>query len=214
MRTLTYYTATSLDGCIAEPDGADPSASLFTVGEDYLAHVVAHYPETLPTPARAGRQTLLPDRPGRGRHQRLRTPAAPGLLPHPRPQPDPGVELVATDPVETVQRLKTEPGLRLWLVGGAELAGALYHEIDELILKINPVTARAGIPLFTGKDEPSRRRFTRSEHVTLDSASATPSTRQPTASPPSPTPTRWTSSCSPAAPRSCHLTSATSTPPA
>jgi hypothetical protein len=51
----------------------------------------------------------------------------------------------------------------IWLVGGAELAGALYHEIDELVLKINPVTARAGI---TGS---TSRRFTRPEPVTLDS---------------------------------------------
>jgi len=79
------------------------------------------------------------------------------------------VEVVATDPVERVRQLKAEPGGGIWLVGGAELAGALYHEIDELILKVNPVTARAGIPLFAGKADSSRRPFALAGHVTLDS---------------------------------------------
>jgi len=53
MRTLTYYIAATLDGYIAEPGGGDPTGSLMTVGPDYLAHIVEHYPETLPTPARS-----------------------------------------------------------------------------------------------------------------------------------------------------------------
>ena len=184
MRSLTYYIATSLDGYIAEPDGADPSASLFTVGEDYLAHLVAHYPETLPTPARQALGLTDPGTrfdtvlEGRRSYEVGLDAGITNAYAHLRhlvfsrtlgDSPDPGVELVATDPVETVRRLKTEPGRGIWLVGGAQLAGALYDEIDELILKINPVTARAGIPLFTGKDQPSRRRFARAGHVTLDS---------------------------------------------
>jgi dihydrofolate reductase len=184
MRTLTYNIATSLDGYIAEPDGGDPSTSLFTVGEDYLAHVIAHYPETLPTPARQALGITDPGTrfdtvlEGRRSYRVGLDAGVTNAYAHLRhlvfsrtlgQSPDPGVELVAADPVETVRRLKSEPGRGIWLVGGAELAGALYHEIDELILKINPVTAGAGIPLFTGKSEPSRRRFTRSGHVTLDS---------------------------------------------
>src|SRR5690606_29782274 len=47
--------------------------------------------------------------------------------------PDPGVRLVATDPVEKVRELKSRPGRKIWSVGGAQLAAALRPEIDELI---------------------------------------------------------------------------------
>ena len=36
------------------------------------------------------------------------------------------------------------------LRGGGDLATALYPEIDELILKVNPVLLGSGIPLFAG----------------------------------------------------------------
>jgi dihydrofolate reductase len=55
------------------------------------------------------------------------------------------------------------------LVGGTEPAGALYAEIDEPVLKVSPVSVATGIPLFSGKDDSSPRRFTLSEQVTLES---------------------------------------------
>lgn len=182
MRTLTYYIATTLDGYIAEPGGADPTGSLFTIGQDYLQHVIEHYPETLPTPAREALGVTDPGTrfdtvlEGRRSYQvgldagvtnayaHLRHLVFSRSLGH---SPDPGVEVVATDPVETIRQLKSEPGSGIWLVGGGQLAGALYHEIDELILKVNPVTAQAGIPLFVGKTDSSPRRFALSDHVIL-----------------------------------------------
>jgi dihydrofolate reductase len=187
MRTLTYYVATTLDGHIAEAAGGDPTGSLFTVGPDYVAHVVEHYPETLPTPARAALGVTDPGTrfdtvlEGRRSYQVGLDAGVTNAYAHLRhlvfsrtlgDSPDPGVEVVATDPVETVRRLKAEPGRGIWLVGGAELAGALYHEIDELILKVNPVTAGDGIPLFAGKAAAGRRAFTLTGHVILDSGVA------------------------------------------
>ncbi|MFE3885347.1 hypothetical protein ACWIG5_06750 [Streptomyces lydicus] len=52
--------------------------------------------------------------------------------------PDPAVELVATDPVEKTRELKSADGKDSWLLGGSELAGALYPEIDQLIIKHSP----------------------------------------------------------------------------
>jgi dihydrofolate reductase len=187
MRTLTYYVATSLDGYIAAPDGADPSTGLFTVGQDYLEHVITHYPETLPTPARRALGVTDPGTrfdtvlEGRRSYQigldagitnayaHLRHLVFSRTLGH---SPDPGVEVVSADPVETVRQVKAEAGRGIWLVGGAELAGALYQEIDELVLKVNPVTVGAGIPLFAGKNDASPRRFVLSDHVTLESGVA------------------------------------------
>jgi len=184
MRTLTYYVATTIDGFIAEPDGADPTGSLFHVDPEALQHIIEHYPETLPTPARealgvtdpgARFDTVLE---GRRSYQvgldagmtnayaHLRHLVFSRTLQH---SPDPGVELVATDPAATVEQLKAETGGGIWLVGGAELAAALYEEIDELVLKVNPVTAGAGIPLFAGRAGSSRRRFALTDHTTLPS---------------------------------------------
>jgi hypothetical protein len=53
MRKLVYYIATTLDGFIAGPDGADPTGPDGWIPEDYIQHLATEYPETLPAPARA-----------------------------------------------------------------------------------------------------------------------------------------------------------------
>ncbi|WP_457030990.1 dihydrofolate reductase family protein [Kitasatospora sp. P5_F3] len=163
MRKLTYFVGTTIDGFIAAPDG-DPGFLFPYVTEDYLPHLVGEYPDTLPTPARAALgvadvpnsrfDTVLM---GRGTY-------APGLadgLANPYAHlrqivfsrsltvsPDPAVEVTAEDPVALVRKLKEEDGLGIWLCGGADLAGQLLPEIDELIVKQYPVVAGSGIPLF------------------------------------------------------------------
>lgn len=190
MRKLTYFVATSLDGHIAQSDGSDPTGSLFTVGQDYLEHIAAHYPETLPTPARRALGVTDPGTrfdtvlEGRRSYQVGLDAGITNAYEHLRHivfsrtldrSPDPGVELVASDPVQKVRELKAEPSdtsRGIWLVGGAALAGALYHEIDELVLKLNPVTTGAGIPLFAGIDGPQARRFGLRDQTVLASGVA------------------------------------------
>ena len=174
MRTLTYLVATTLDGFIAAPDGGDPTGSVFPVTPDYLEHLVTHYPETLPDGARTALgvtspatrfDTVLEGR--RSYHVGLDA-GVTNAYPHLRhvvfsrslgQSPDPTVEVTAADPVETVRQLKRAAGSGIWLVGGAQLAAALYDEIDELVLKINPVTLGSGIPLFGGSTGESLRSF-------------------------------------------------------
>ena len=64
--------------------------------------------------------------------------------------PDPAVELHRGSPMDLVRRLKAEDGKDIWLCGGAKLSAAVFSEIDELILKINPILIGTGIPLFSG----------------------------------------------------------------
>ncbi|MFD9943027.1 dihydrofolate reductase family protein [Nonomuraea sp. NPDC059023] len=185
MRKLTYYVAATLDGYIAERSDADPSGGLFAIGQDYVEFVIANYPETLPVNARqalgvtdAGTRfdTVVE---GRRSYQIGLDMGISDAYPHLRHlvfsrklAQSTDVEVVASDPVERVRELKAEEGLGIWLVGGAELAGVLYEEIDEIVVKVSPVTAGAGVPLFAGRSEAEARRFTLTDHVILDSGVA------------------------------------------
>lgn len=61
------------------------------------------------------------------------------------------VEIVSGDVLGLVRDLKQQDGKDIWLVGGGALAGALRPEIDQLVLKLAPMTVGSGIPLF-GRD--------------------------------------------------------------
>lgn len=64
--------------------------------------------------------------------------------------PDKNVELVSGDAIALVRELKTQTGKDIWLCGGSDLATTLFPEIDEMILKVNPILLGSGIPLFSG----------------------------------------------------------------
>ncbi|MER7444899.1 dihydrofolate reductase family protein [Micromonospora avicenniae] len=170
MRKLVYYVAGTLDGFIAAPDG---SYDFFPLEPDVVAHLVATYPQTLPT---FTHPQFGIDRPegrfdavvmGRGTYDpglaagitspyaHLRQYVFSRSLP---PAAEPEVEIVAGDPVAFVRALKAQPGKDIWLAGGGQLAGQLLPEVDELILKLNPVVVGSGIPLVTRGFDP--RRFT------------------------------------------------------
>jgi dihydrofolate reductase len=68
---------------------------------------------------------------------------------------DPAVEIISTDVVGKVRELKAEDGKDIYLMGGSRLAGSLLGEIDSLVLKVYPVVAGAGIPLFTAEFTPT-----------------------------------------------------------
>ncbi|MFE2263043.1 dihydrofolate reductase family protein [Streptomyces griseosporeus] len=186
MRKLVHYVATTLDGFIAGPDGADPTGpgGFWPIEQDYIAHLAAEYPETLPVQARQALSvtaegtrfdTVLE---GRRSYEIGLAAGIPDAYPHLRhlvfsrtltESPDPAVELVADDPVATVRKLKEADGKDIWLLGGAELAGSLYGEIDTLILKVAPVTIGDGIPLFSRKAAFEPRLWTLTNHTVLGS---------------------------------------------
>ncbi|MFJ4911968.1 dihydrofolate reductase family protein [Streptomyces sp. NPDC088726] len=186
MRKLVYYIAATLDGFIAGPDGADPTGpdGFWPVPEDYIAHVIAEYPETLPGPARTALSisargthfdTVLE---GRRSYEIGLKAGVTDAYPHLRhivfsrtlgESPDPAVEVVADDPVTRVRELKRTEGKGIWLIGGGELAGALYTEIDTLIVKLSPMTIGSGIPLFSGGATFSPNAWTLTDHQVLES---------------------------------------------
>jgi dihydrofolate reductase len=169
MRKLTYFVGTTIDGFIAAPDG---DFDFFTpyLTEDYLPHLTGEYADCLPSPGRAalgvadvpntrfdtvlmGRGTYAP-----GPAVGLTSPYA-----HLRQivfsrslttSPDPAVEVTDEDPATLVRKLKQQDGLGIWLCGGADLAGQLLPEIDELIVKQYPVVTGTGIPLFRADFSP------------------------------------------------------------
>lgn len=171
MRLLTYLVAATADGFIATPDGA---FDVFLQQGDHLAHLAEAYPETLPAPFREAHGISAPNRHFDTVLMGRKTWAVGGAFgltspyPHLRQYvmsrsltsaPASDVKLVRGDPVETVRRLKAETGLGIWLCGGGELASVLGEEIDELILKVNPVVVGAGIPLFRGGARPRALRL-------------------------------------------------------
>ncbi|TVT50615.1 dihydrofolate reductase [Amycolatopsis rhizosphaerae] len=167
MRELTYYVAASLDGYIAGPDG---SYDFFVFEGELRKTILAEYPETMPTLARGPfGLTTTPNRHfdtvimGRGTYE-------PGLragmtspyahleqyvVSRTLTSDDPAMTIVDGDPAALVRELKERDGKGIWLCGGGKLAGALRDEIDELVIKHNPVVLGSGIPLFDGPFAPT-----------------------------------------------------------
>lgn len=165
VRKLVYYVACSVDGFIARPDG---SFDWSLPHGEHFADLIARYPETFPghlrgvlgiTGANQAFDAILM---GRATYE---VGLAIGVT-NPYPQlrqylfsrtlersPDPSIELVRTDPAARVRALKEEPGKDIWLCGGSQLARAVLPEIDELILKVNPVLIGSGIPLVANGTE-------------------------------------------------------------
>jgi dihydrofolate reductase len=178
VRRLTYLIAMSIDGFIAGPGDEVDS---FPTPEGYLGHLAGEYPETLPSHVRPhlgiadapnkrfdtivqGRTTYQPalDIGVTSPYAHLRQYVVSTTL----TSPDPAVTVVA-DPVALVRSLKSEDGLGIYLAGGATLAGAVYAEIDEVILKVYPIMMGTGVPMIKGAFDVAA--FDRAEITTFDS---------------------------------------------
>ncbi|MGW7823494.1 dihydrofolate reductase family protein [Streptomyces puniciscabiei] len=179
MRKLTYYVAASLDGYIAAPDG---SYDFLPFEGEVREAILAEYPETMPVHVRGPLGlTGVPHRHfdtvvmGRGTYEPALRAGITSPYAHLRQYvvsrtltpADPEVEIVTGDPAELVRGLKEQDGMGIWLAGGGRLAAALREEIDELVIKYNPVVIGAGIPLFDGEFAPTA--FVRSARRDFDS---------------------------------------------
>jgi dihydrofolate reductase len=167
-RRLNYFVAATLDGFIASPDG---EFDRFVMEGDHMAAITALYPDALPvhfhelagvSPTGTVFDTVVMgwNTYAVGLAEGITSPY--GHLrqyvfsSRDRTVGD-DVTLVQGDPVETVRTLKAETGgTDIWLCGGGQLAATLMDEIDDLVLKLHPVTFGAGIPLFASGYEPRR----------------------------------------------------------
>lgn len=164
MRKLTYYIACSIDGFIGDPSGDASSMYPFAVGE-FFEYLTTEYPETNPVSVR--RAVGTEDVPnskfdtiiqGRGSYEVALKEGVTSPFTHLREyvasrtlteSPDPHVEIIGHDLVAKVRELKAEDGeLGIYLCGGAEIAGELLDEIDELVIKTYPVVYGTGMPMF------------------------------------------------------------------
>jgi len=160
MKKLIYYVASTIDGFIAREDG---SFDFYLPDGEHFAYLLSEFPETVPSHMRDALAIT-----GENRHfdtvvmgrRTYEVGSAIGLT-NPYPQmrqivisqslaepPDLAVEVIHADAVDAVQRLKQGDGLDIWLCGGATLAATLFSEIDELMVKVNPVVLGAGMSLF------------------------------------------------------------------
>lgn len=172
MRELIYYVAVTLDGRIAGPSG---QYDFFPMSEAYAREMNAEYADGMPTAflrafgveaPRSKWDTVIMGRATYevGLREGVKSPYAhleqhvvSSTLP---PADYPEVTIVGGDPLGHVRALKARPGGNIWLCGGGKLAAQLAPEIDRLVLKLNPVVAGDGIPLFAGPFRPSAWKLT------------------------------------------------------
>jgi dihydrofolate reductase len=162
MRSLVYLVACTLDGYIAGVDGA---FDFFPFEGPHMPDLIAEFPEMIAGHNRellgvtAGNQRFDTVLMGRATYEVGQAAGINSPYPHLRQilvststssPPDPAVEVIDDSAATRVQALKAEPGKDIWLCGGGRLAASLVEEIDELILKVNPILLGSGIPLFAG----------------------------------------------------------------
>jgi dihydrofolate reductase len=168
MRKLVYFIATTADGSIAGPRG---ESDFFPMDGDHIAAQVEELPETLPrhlrdmlgVPTRQARfDTVIM---GRATYEPalavgVTDPYAPletivfsRTLPARR---DGGLCVTGDDPATVVRELKARAGRDIWLCGGGKLASVLLAEIDEVVLKVNPVLAPGGLRAFDASAAPHK----------------------------------------------------------
>ncbi len=163
MRKLVYYVATTLDGFIAGPSG---ETDFYPLEPDLQEFIRTKYPETLPTHVRGS--LGVPDGTPNRHFDTLvmgRATYDPALhigIPNPYAHLQEYVfsrtldGAQTGDPIEFVRTLKREHGLDIWLCGGGDLAGQLLSEVDELVIKLNPVIVCEGVPLVRQGFNPTR----------------------------------------------------------
>lgn len=147
MRTVTYGAACSLDGFIAGPGGSLDWLHFSRDVED----VMAQYWSTVDT-VLMGRKTweFAAAQGGADGDAGGMPHVATYLFSRTLHEAPAGAELVSADAGAFVNDLKRQPGKGICLMGGGQLANALFEAgaIDEVSLNVHPVLLGSGVPFF------------------------------------------------------------------
>jgi dihydrofolate reductase len=155
MRKVTLGLANSLDNYIARKDGAYD----WLHWNDEVAEISAKFMKTVDA-LLIGRKTYevmlaagQTSYPGAKNYVFTRSKKKVAALTkalEARKKPDKNVEVVSSDAVAFVKKLKRQKGKGIVIFGGGEFAKALFEAdlIDEIVLNIQPVLLGSGVPLF------------------------------------------------------------------
>jgi dihydrofolate reductase len=144
MRTVTFGVACSLDNFIA---GRDHAVDWLFWSDDVSA-IMSEYWKTIDTVVMGRKTYEIALRMGqKGTYPGMRTFICSRTL---KSDPESGVEIVSEDAAVFVGRLQNQEGKGICVMGGGELAKALFevNVIDEVGMNIHPILLGSGIPLF------------------------------------------------------------------
>ncbi|HSR51237.1 MAG TPA: dihydrofolate reductase family protein [Acidobacteriota bacterium] len=152
MKKLKYFVATSLDACLADPEGGVDW--LFT-DQDYG---MGDFFSTVDT-VLLGRKTFeFGLSHGMRGYEGMDNYVFSTTL---DPDDYPEVTVTSEDPAQLVAQLKGESGKDIWLVGGGQLARPLFEAglVDEVSTAVHPILLGRGIPLLPETERPIKLRL-------------------------------------------------------
>lgn len=143
MRRVRYSVAATLDGFIADPDGAydwiimDEAIDFAAMFEEFDTFVMGR--KTWDVSAQTDFVQMFGGKDVFVFSKTLKTP------------PRPGVTIVSTAPADTVRALKQKPGKDIWLFGGGVMFRTLVDAglVDTVEVAIMPVLLSQGVPMLT-----------------------------------------------------------------
>lgn len=147
MQQLTYFVATSIDGCIARPDD---SFDIFVNAGQHVTDFIAAL-QTFDSVVMGRRTYEIATKVGvTNPYPWLATYVVSSSL---EKSVDPNVTIVSDAPT-FLRSLKEQPGRGIYLCGGGQLAALLLEHdlVDEVVIKLSPVIAGQGIPVVTAME--------------------------------------------------------------
>ena len=146
MRKVTFGGAPSLDGYFARKDDAVDwlmwSKEAATIMKDYWKTI-----DTIVMGRKTYEAALKMTKGKENLYSGMKSYVFSRTL---KPQKQGGLEIVSSDAIKFVKRLKKAAGKDICVMGGGELARSLFEAdlIDEIGFNIHPVLLGSGIPLF------------------------------------------------------------------
>jgi dihydrofolate reductase len=139
MRRIRYQMAMSLDGFIAGPNG---EADWIVMDPEIDFGALMNQFDTL----LMGRKTFEASQAMGGAFPGMKSIVVSRTL---RPEDHPGVDVIASDVEESVERLRKQPGKDIWLFGGSALFRSLLDAglVDTVEPAVVPVLLGSGIPM-------------------------------------------------------------------